>query len=36
MEAPTTLHYTSSKATNMVTLAVNQNGKGRLYLRNLK
>lgn len=36
MEASTILHYTGSKATNMVTLAVNQNEKGRLYLRSLK
>lgn len=36
MKASTALHYTSSKAANMVTLAVNQNEKGRSYLRSLK
>lgn len=36
MEASTTFHYPGSKATNVVTLAVNQNEKGRLYLRSLR
>lgn len=36
VEASNTLHYTCSKATNMATLAVNQNEKDRLYLRSLK
>lgn len=36
MEASAALHYTGSKAINMVTLAVNQTEKGRLYFRSLK